>query len=162
MTTCDEPPEVPHYFCGDCIHWKAGKGGTQLPCKRIDHDKIRFKKSPFKSYDGNQHNGTLCADFVPRNKSHWRWDSFSDFWAEYVREWIPYEKTDILYYFVLRGDESVEYGVPLMDFVNGTMIEGNILKAKEKQYYRRVIDPNGFGYRLVHEYIDGVQIEKEA
>ena len=149
--------EIPHYSCGDCVYWKCEKG-RNLPCKRIDHDKIKFRKPFFKSYDGNQHGGIICSDFEPKNKTWWCWRSFLDFWPLYVQEWIPYGKTDILYYFVLNGDESVEYGVPLMDFVNGTMIDGNTLKAVEKMYYIRIKDSNWFGYRLIHEPINGVSI----
>ena len=43
-------------------------------------------------------------------------------------------------------------GVPLMDFVNGTMYDadGN-LKYVERKYYKRTKD--GFGYKLVKESV---------
>ena len=70
-------------------------------------------------------------------------------------EWLPYGNTNTLIYFVLHGDASIRYGVPLMDFVNGTMIEGNRLKAVEKEYYRKS-KKSPIGYELIHEPIDGV------
>lgn len=53
--------------------------------------------------------------------------------------------------------EEVRYRVRLEDYIYGTMFEGNKLKAYEKIYYKRTKE--GFGYKLVHEKIDGVIID---
>ena len=50
----------------------------------------------------------------------------------------------------------MRYGVRLMDFVNGTMMDGDVLKAVEKTYYKQTRE--GFGYKLIRETIDGVNI----
>ena len=48
-----------------------------------------------------------------------------------------------------------------MDFVNGTMMEGNHLKAVEKIYYKPD-RKSPYGYSLIREPIDGVEIRKEG
>lgn len=54
-----------------------------------------------------------------------------------------------------KGKE-IRYRVKLDDYIYGTMFEGNKLKAYEKVYYKR--RKEGFGYKLVHEKIDGVEV----
>lgn len=152
--------EYESYYCGDCSYHKFGDGGRNLPCKRIDHDTVRFAKPWFKVYDGNQHGGCICSDFQPaawNQSAVMRWPGFEAYWKPYVEYWIPYKNVDTLFWFTLNGDTSIRYGVPLMDFVNGTLIKGNRLKAVEKMYYiKDRKDPNG--YRLIREPIDGVEI----
>lgn len=153
MTDCE------HYFCGNCIHWRSDKGGKFLPCKRIDHDKIKFAKPWFKSYDANQFSGIICAEFYPKpwmKQAVENWKGFSEYWKQYVKTWLPYGNTNILVPFCLHDDTSVRYGVPLMDFVNGTMVDGNTLKAIEKTYYKRSAQSPA-GYVLVRDRIDGVE-----
>lgn len=152
--------EIEPYHCGDCIHWKLGVGGKHCPCKRLDHDKIKFAVPWFKSYDANQHNGPICSDFYPKPHLKWavdHWPGFQAYWEQYVKEWLPYGNTNSLISFCLNGDTSIRYRVPLMNFVNGTMIDGNTLKAVERLYYKRT-NRSPFGYELIHEPIDGVQI----
>jgi hypothetical protein len=84
------------------------------------------------------------------------WTCFEDYWKYYVEQWLPYQNTNKNIYFTLHDDTSIRYGVPLMDFVNGTMIENGLLKAIEKVYYKQT--RTGFGYRLVREPIEGVII----
>lgn len=154
--------EYDNYCCGDCAHWKVGDCGKHLPCKRIDHDTVKFATPWFHSYNGNQHSGCICSDFQPAawNRSAvMRWPGFEAYWKSYVEYWLPYKNTDTTVSFTLHGDTSVWYRVPLMEFVNGTMIEGNRLKAVEKVYYKK--DRNSpYGYALVREAIDGVDIRQ--
>lgn len=154
----DEPPEVPNFYCGDCIYWKY-ENVNQAPCKRIDHKNIKFAIPCFASYDGNQHGGIICSDFEPKNKFfRERWEGFEKYFPLYVDACLPYKNTDTLVYFTLHNDTSVKYGVHMMDFVYGTMIDGNTLKAVEKVYYKQIRNPGGFNYRLIRDPINGVKI----
>lgn len=143
--------DVDNYFCGDCEHFNN--------CKRIGGKPIKFAKPFFSCDDVQERRGTICAEFIPKRQkveAIARWTSFDDYWAAYVEQWLPYKDTNKNVYFTLNGDTSIRYGVPLMDFVNGTMIVGDALMAVEKMYYRR--SHSGFGYKLVREKIDGVKI----
>ena len=149
------------FCCGNCEHYKHPyDGGCQ---KRIDHKRVKFAKPWFKSYDGNQHRGTPCSDFVPSALNvceSKRWTTFDDYWLLYVRDWLPYSNTEVLTYFTLGDDTSIRYGVRLLDFVYGNMFDGAILKAVEKMYYKRRnrTKENSFGYELIREKIDGVEV----
>lgn len=153
--------EVDHYFCGNCKHFKVDADRRESTCKRIDHKKIQFGRPWFKSYDCGQHSGVICSEFVP---AAWcihavqEWRGFEEYWVNYVEQWLPYGNTDVTIPFFVNGDTETKYMVKLMDFVNGTMIEGNKLKAVEKVYYKRDTDPKGFGYKLIREPIDGIDI----
>lgn len=141
--------EVEHYRCRDCIHFHD--------CKRIDHKTIKFAVPWFKSYDGDY--WVVCSDFRPAaymKYANAHWTCFEDYWKGYVEQWLPYSNINVNVYFTLHNDTSIRYGVPLMDFVNGTMIEGDILKAVEKMYYKQT--RSGFGYKLIRESINGVKI----
>ena len=137
--------DVNNYKCRDCVYFPN-------QCKRIDHNTIKFAKPYFIGYDGNH---IPCCDFKPKNLTGWT--GFNDWWPYYVEQWIPYQNTDINTYFTLHSDPSIRYGVPLMDFVNGTMIENGVLKAVEKMYYKQT--RKGCGYKLVYEEIKGVVID---
>ena len=143
---------VENYHCGSCKYYHN--------CKRIDHQAIQFAKPWFKTYDRNQFSGCVCSDFEP---AEWcvyackAWMGFEYYWPRYVEQWLPYKNTSVLIYFTLNGDTSIRYGVKLLDFVYGNMIDGNILKASEKVYYKKV--KSGFGYKLIKEKIDGVTIQ---
>lgn len=142
--------EVEHYGCQDC-RCRGEK------CKRIDHKTIKFAIPWFKAYDYTCH--AICSDFEPAaymKYANEHWTCFEDYWKGYVEQWLPYQNTNVNVYFTLHGDTSVRYGVPLMDFVNGTMLDNGVLKAVEKMYYKRT--NKGFGYKLVREPINGVKI----
>lgn len=145
--------EVEHYYCGSCKYFHN--------CKRIDHVTIKFAVPWFKSYDKNQFHGCICADFEPAKwhiHAYQTWKGFDYYWPRYIEQWLPYGNTNKLVYFTLHDDTSVRYGVPLMDFVNGTMVHGNVLKAVEKMYYKRTTK-TPYGFKLVREKIDGVKIQ---
>jgi hypothetical protein len=144
--------EVENYHCGSCRHYNN--------CKRIDHETIQFAQPWFKSYDRHQFSGVICSDFDP---AEWHvyacetWNGFEYYWPRYVEQWLPYGNTSILVYFTLNGDTSIRYGVPLLDFVYGTMVDNGVLKAVEKMYYKQT--RTGFGYKLIKEKIDGITIQ---
>jgi hypothetical protein len=144
--------DVPHYFCGDCVHWNF-----RGPCKGLDHNSIRFAAPYFKSYDAGQHSGIICSKFQPYIGLYafTQWTNFEDFWPKYVECWIPYADVNILMWFVLHNDTKMRYGVPLMDYVNVTMIENGFLKAVQKYYYKHSKN----NHRLVYEKINGVRIQ---
>jgi hypothetical protein len=144
---------VPHYHCGQCIHFAHGK-----PCKRLDPETIRFAVPWFRCYDQHQFEGIVCRDFVPKpTKQSESWTNFDEYWKRYVEQWLPYGNENINVYFNLHGNTEVRYGVPLADYMNGTMIDGDTLKAVEKRYMKRVKD-DCFGWTEVCERINGVEI----
>ena len=63
---------------------------------------------------------------------------------------------DIAIGFELKQEPNVRYYVRLEDYVNGTMWDGNRLKAVKKGYYKRA--RGGLGYKWVREEIDGVEV----
>lgn len=151
--------EYDRYFCGDCVYYSLPKNGKPSRCKRIDHDVIKFSKPYFECYDGNQYNGILCSDFYPSNHMKYaraHWPGFDLYWEYYVKEILPYGNTNTYVWFCLNGDTSIRYGVPLLDFVFGTMVEEGRLRAVKKMYYKRNRRAPT-RYILVTEEIDGVE-----
>lgn len=150
----------PHCYCGDCAYFKgnAHMAGVESTCKRIDHKTVKFAVPWFKSYDCGQRDHIPCGDFVPAHPEYAdfkEWTNFSDFWQIYVKAWLPYENEDITVPFTIYGDTSVRYHVPLVKYIDGTMIVDGVLQATEKEYYKRIKD-NSFPFKLIHETIDGV------
>lgn len=128
----------------------------------MDHKKIKFAIPYFKCYDCQQHAGTICSDFEP---AAWcinavkEWRGFDEYWANYVDQWLPYSDTNTYMSFTLNNDTSVRYHVKLLDYVYGKMIDDNgRLKAFEKIYYKQSRDPTSFGYVLIREPIDGIEV----
>lgn len=149
----------PNYKCHNCEHYGSFPNYCQ---KRIDHKTIEFAVPWFVSCPS--YNGHICSDFKPSLihvydlQNYWtNWESY---WADYLENWFPYypkeKPEDKLIYFTLNGDKEIRYGVNLMDYINNSMIDGNRLKAVEKMYYKRTKD--GFGYKLVREKIEGVEL----
>lgn len=88
-----------------------------------------------------------------------KWTNFDDFWSVYKEAWLPYGNENIEIPFVINGDKSVWYYVPLQKFLDGTMTENGKLMAKKKKYYKQKRE--GFGHKLItEEIIGGVQIKK--
>lgn len=150
-------------YCGNCAYYRWNRQEAKYePCKRIDHDAIQFARPYFLTYTANENRGHICADFRPREKPNGalvgnEWTGFDDYWAQYIENWLPYRDTNILVYFKLKQDENSWYGVRLMDFVNGTMWDGNTLLAIERLYYKRTAKQTG--YRLIHQPIEGVLVQ---
>lgn len=163
MFSCDN---LPNLSCGDCKYFNgmAELDNVKSTCKRIDHKIIKFAVPWFKSYDCGQYSHCICSDFEP---AKWRvdvckhWTNFEDYWKLYVQEILPYGNTDTTVAFTLHNNTKIRYEVPLLDFVYNHMINGNILNAIEKVYYKIDSDPKGFGYKLIHEKIKGVEINGE-
>jgi hypothetical protein len=154
-----EQREVENYHCGECKYFKVDADRNESICKRIDHKVIQFGRPFFKSYDCNQHAGTICSSFIPAawcKNAIKEWKGFEEYWPNYVEQWLPYKNINALIPFFINGNTDISYMVKLMDFVNGTMLEGNKLKAKEKIYYKRDKGNHGCGYKLIKEFIDGV------
>lgn len=144
--------DVMNLHCGDCLYYHN--------CKRIDHISVKFAVPWFKSYDRNQSSGIICNSFEPATwnlPAQKEWKGFDSYWSRYVETWLPYKNTNGLVYFTLGDNADVRYGVPLMDYLEGKMIENGILKAKMKMYYRRTKE--GYGYKLIREQIDGISID---
>jgi hypothetical protein len=156
--------EAPNLTCGSCKYFlvNADMDSVQSKCKRIDHKKIKFAVPWFKSYDCGQNAGCICSDYEPAKwckYTYEHWTNFDDYWKLYVEQWLPYSNTNTTKSFTLHNNTDINYKVPLLDYVYGNMIDGNKLKAIEKEYYKQDRNPKGYGYRLIHEKIDGVEIE---
>ena len=144
---------APHLRCIDCAFFniRADLPGEVSQCKRIDHKLIRFAVPWFKSYDCN---GPICADFKPRNPEYAdlrNWTNYDD-WAM-ARE----HRLSGFIWFTINNDTHIRYGVPVRLFVYGGMVDGSILKATRKRYYKRS-RKSPIGYELITEEIDGVQV----
>lgn len=141
----------PHLGCKDCLYC-----GPLNACKRIGGTNLQFAKPWFASCPSGFH--VPCNSFEPRHPEYAdlkEWTNFDDFWKVYKGAWLPTGKNDVP--FVINGDQSVRYYVPLKMFIDGTMIKNNKLLATHIQYYKRV--HSAFGYKLVTEQIDGIELQ---
>jgi hypothetical protein len=153
------------YHCYNCKHHHS----YFEPCtKRIDHENVRFAIPWFKSYCRNE--GIACCDFEPKESMRWDyryWTGFND----YFDRWFPlstfYKKShdNQLVWFTLHNqghdpkkETHVRYGVYLMDYINNTMYDNDVLKAIKMCYYKRTKD-SPTGYKLIHENISGVKLK---
>lgn len=141
--------EPENYRCSNCKYFYEG-------CKRVDDKRISFAKPWFVTVKADC--GCVCCDFELRDYMIYakqNWIDFDTYFKEYVENWLPYGNTNKLIYFCLNGDNSIRYGVKLLDYVYGNMyISDNVLNAVEKMYYKRV--RSGLGYKLIREPIKGV------
>lgn len=161
--------ECPRYKCKDCVHFKFVTPQNPHGCnRRFDHSKMEYAHLWFVNVP--EERGFPCSDFEP-NGSYLAalpyWHGF-EHWREWMRRQNreddprPQDMIDRLnkgfvphIAFEPKGKE-IRYRVKLDDYIYGTMFEGNKLKAYEKVYYKR--RKEGFGYKLVHEKIDGVEV----
>lgn len=151
----------PNLSCRSCKFYRANsdRDGVESLCKRIDHKHIRFAPQLSGLYDCGR-NHIVCSDFAPAHPEYAdfrEWTGFEDFWVVFVKAWLPYENTNKIIWFIVGKDTFTMYGVPLMSFVNGTMIENGILKAEKKRYYSECED-DLIGCKLITEDINGVDI----
>lgn len=147
----------PNYKCKDCKHF--GNFTKGYCNKRIDHKQIEFAVPWFKS--SPEEVGFPCSEFEPSEIHVWDlknyWTNWENWYADYKDTWLRgKDNSNKLCYFTLNGDRSVRYGVLISDYIYGTMIENNKLKAIEKMYYKRTKD--GFGYKLIREKINGIDL----
>ena len=88
-----------------------------------------------------------------------KWTNFEDIWNAYKKAWLPYENENIEIPFVVNGEKSVWYYVPLKKFLDGTMIKNGKLLATKKKYYKKTRE--GFGYKLTaEESFEGIDLQK--
>jgi|SRR5699024_6930697 len=160
--------ECPHYSCKDCSHFKFVT--PQNPCgcnRRFDHSKMEYAHLWFVHVP--EENGYICREFEPDGSypaglPYWHgYDHYVE-WRkrqaieEYGGEekYNRFEHPEHLISFELKQEPDVRYYVRLEDYVDGTMWDGNKLKAVEKGYYKRT--RSGFDYKWIHEKIDGVEV----
>lgn len=160
--------ECPHYSCKDCAYFKLVT--PQNPCgcnRRFDHSKMEYAHPWFNH--SPEENGCICRDFEPDGSypaglAYWHgYDHYIE-WKKRqdIEEYGSEEKYNRLKYrinligFELKQEPNARYYVCLEDYINGTMWDGNGLKAIEKRYYKQT--KNGFGYKWIREEIDGVEV----
>lgn len=144
MYTVDD---CPHIGCKDCLF-----NGEN--CKRIGGTNLEFVRPWFASQPSGFH--IPCNSFVPKHPEYAdmkEWTNYDDFLPVYMEAWWSGRKRCG---FMINGDRSVWYFVPLEKFIDGTMIQDGKLMATHKEYYKRTRE--GFGYKLVSEEIDGVML----
>lgn len=147
MYTVDD---CPHLGCKDCLY-----NGEN--CKRIGGTNLEFVRPWFACQPSGFH--VPCNSFVPKHPEYTdmkEWTNFDDFWTVYKEAWLPYGNENVDCGFMFNDDRSVWYYVPLKKFIDGTMIQDGKLMATYKQYYKRTKE--GFGYKLVKEEINGVEL----
>ena len=158
----------PHYKCKDCKYFKfAGPGGG---CDhRFNHDKMEYARPWFDNVP--EENGYPCSDFEPDDMypaalpywhgyKHWReWMNRQneEEWAEAGRVYKRIDDNEELIGFRLKQAPHEFYFVKLKDYIDGTMFDGNKLKAVKHHYYKRTKD--AWGYKMIREDVDGVVIE---
>ena len=144
--------DCPHFGCGDCEHFGS--------CKRVDGNSLQFARPWFLCETSRTH--IPCKDFEHAQSEcadMKKWTNFDDFWDVYKKAWLPYGNENIEIPFVVNGDKSVWYYVPLKQFLDGTMTKNGKLMATKKKYYKRTRE--GFGYKLItEELVGGVQLHK--
>lgn len=144
---------VPNINCGHCKYF-----GND--CKRVDHDRVKFYKPSFASYNDGEHHFP-CHDFEPRNPK-WAdykdWEGIDDAWPVYLKAWRNGKEPKATMFHV-HDNYDVAYVVPFELFFYGGMIEDGVLKANEKKFYERGDIRLGVQlYRLVEEKINGVML----
>ena len=153
--------DCPHFMCQDCKYFKVNADKEESLCKRIDHKKVRFHKSPFSSYHCGEHH-IICRDFEPKRPEYAdfkTWEGVDDYWNTYIKSWHN-GKTPREICFHVGGDYSIDYYVPFGLFFCGGMIENGILKANRR--WTTVRDKVSHGVQLYmnkKEEIRGVNIE---
>lgn len=147
--------EREHYFCGSCAYFKvnADMPNVESTCKRIDHKKVQFYRSWFKSYDCNQFSGAICSGFIPADwcvAAKKNWDGFDNYWKSYKKYWNTNVDNDSISFF-LDGNKNVGYKVKMTDFVFGNMYnDDGTIKAFEKFCYKQS-RKSPTGYELIRE-----------
>lgn len=152
------------YHCGDCKNF----GTYPNYCtRRIDHKKIEFAAPWFRC--DPEAGGMICCEFEPKGifvydlKNYWtNYENWQTDWYDTQYDYLTEEqreekKDNSIVWFTLNGNTNIRYGVRAKDYIYNTMYDGNKLKAVKKIYYKKTKE--GFGYKLMREDIDGVEIE---
>lgn len=144
--------DCPHFGCGDCKYSRN--------CKRVEGNSLQFARPWFLCETSWTH--IPCQDFEhsqPDCADMKKWTNFDDFWSAYKEAWLPYGNENIEIPFIINGDKSVWYYVPLQKFLDGTMTKDGKIMATKKKYYKQTRE--GFGYKLITEQIfGGVRLQK--
>ena len=144
--------DCPHFGCGDCKYFRN--------CKRVEGNSLQFARPWFLCETSWTH--ILGKDFEhvdPEYADMKKWTNFDDFWDAYKKAWLPYGNENIEIPFVVNGDKSVWYYVPLKQFLDGTMAKNGKLLATKKKYCKQTRE--GFGYKLItEEIVGGVQLHQ--
>ena len=148
----------PNLGCRNCKFYKIDADRDGSICKRFDHKQIKVFTPWFKCYTCGE-NHIICADFEPKHPEHVdmrEWTNFEDFWKVYQEAWLTNYHKQHGIAVTLNGDTKVTYRISLERFLYGTMIEDGKLMATSKQYYKHT--RSGFGYKLITEEINGVEL----
>lgn len=148
----------------DCLHCGNCKffGTHKSPCKkRIDHEKVKFAKPWFKTYDFNQYSGVICSDFEPAERCVFlckTWQGFDYYWPRFVEQWGAPRYMS----FILDGNEKIRYHVKTENFVFGKdLFVNGKLNAYERMYYVRD-KKSPIGMRLITEPCNPLQSDLEV
>lgn len=137
----------PHLGCKDCLY-------NGVNCKRIGGVNVEFARPWFASQPSGFH--VPCNSFEPKHPEYAdlkEWTNYDDFFKVYEEAWLVNKRE---FPFTINGDKSVRYYVPFEKFIDGSMIVDGKLMATYKQYYKQTRE--GFGYKLVTEEINGVEL----
>lgn len=152
-STIEEFDEI--LMCGQCKYF--GKN-----CKRVDGRIIKFYRPWFVCETGVGRFHYICRDYEPADycvyiKNHY--PGYEKYTQNHeVQHEIERRRNCGLF---IGDDEDTLYHVPSSDFVDGTMWDGDVLKAYEKQYYVRT--RSGFGYKLITEPLpNGVRVDPDG
>ena len=157
------PDTIPNLRCRDCKHFSIrADREEESPCKRIDHKKVQFFKSPFSSYFcGESH--LPCSDFEPRfpERADWRdWTTMDEAWPVFIEAWVPYKTLPKHLAFHVLKDYAIDYLVPFELFYHGGLIKDGILLAEYKRLaVKDKIDLRVQLYKVRIERIGGVVID---
>lgn len=153
---------VPHLRCGQCkcFDIRADQDGHESSCKRIDHKKVQFFKSPFKSYHcGEWH--IPCSDFEPMHPEYadFRdWEGMEDAWPVFRDAWAKNAPSMLTFH--VNKNYDVDYLVPFERYYDGNMIKDGVLMAEYKQTcVKDKVDLGVQLYKIRKEKINGVVIE---
>ena len=153
--------DCPHFMCRDCKYFKVNADREESLCKRIDHKKVKFYKSPFSSYHCGEHH-IICHDFEPKHPEYadfQNWNGIDDYLNTFIESWHN-GKVQLNVTFHVGDDYSIDYIVPFDLFFYGGMIEDNVLKATKKRTIVRDRISHGVQlYKIKEEDIFCVNID---
>ena len=156
-------PFSDHLSCINCkyIGEESFGGRPNRPCKRFDHDLIKVWGMYFFCYTHKRQNCAICRDFEPREDCVYANHYYRGFdvWRKAVDRETDRKHPDMIVTLKQEHDDERRFYVDYDDFVNGTMFDGNRLKAKAVGY--TAIDRKSpTGYKAVKESLpNGIVVE---
>ena len=94
----------------------------------------------------------ICRDFQMvsyRICDREKWIDFDTWQSAWIEQWCNGEPPKLVWFHV-DGIDNIAYGVPYEMYVDGCHVQGNVLLAVEKMFYRRTRQ-NDIGYELITE-----------